>query len=253
MPRRRPLVPVLLLAATLSVDAVAVYWFNYVSDGPATGALCNALLTSQLSVICIWVAFGRTRRSWGLSVLVVATLAATWTMASLLDRPSSAWDWIAPFGTQTVSLTVLLWIIKRMKWWHRLRDSTTSAPWQFSVMQLLVLMTCAAVLAAAFQNSQVVRDVGWFVAVAAVIDSLLAVAAVLAWAQPWHMAIRIAVLSAISGSAAWLASRWGEEPGWAAYIVANWIMQCLVIFAWLEVGRIIPRRAPDGADGDAGQ
>ncbi len=81
MRHRSPIIFWLLLAATLSVDAVAVCWFFYPSVSVARNVLLLALAFSQISVVSIASIFVECRASFLLCAPFVAALGAAALMS----------------------------------------------------------------------------------------------------------------------------------------------------------------------------
>ncbi len=84
MPQRSPVIFWLLLAATISVDAVAYYWVVS-ENSPNSSIAIDALFTVQVSVVCIWSGLGNRRTVWTRIAPWLAALGA-----SLVRGTSSA-------------------------------------------------------------------------------------------------------------------------------------------------------------------
>lgn len=246
--QRSPVIFWLLVAATVAVSAVAVsgvYLCRAYKEVPSAAiiALCDAWIFGILTVLSIWVVFSPRRRRWvGLMCLVAAVAVVAIVAALAIDFPF--WEMAAICGSFVTALTLLLWVVKQTRIWRGGLARRRSSKWQFSVGQLLVLMTVVALLVATLRDSEIVRNQSargvLFVDVAAKV--LLGTTLVLAWARPWHPVLRLAAMLALGGLVDWGADR-ATSP-YSSLAVHSGLIEVLLIFAWLEFGHIIPYGEP---------
>jgi hypothetical protein len=271
MTQRSPLIFWLLLAATLAVDAVAAFWLSQDSNLLAPATLYGALVLSQLSVVVIWwslAAHSRALALWAWTALPLSLLLASVVTARVIDDFPIG-ELCTLYGAHVALLIALLWIARQTKLWRRIRPGEVSSNWQFSVGQLLAVMTVIAVLIGSLQNTQFLHFAWAELAVEVSISSTCAVACVIVWLRRTHLAIRLASLLAITffiDMAAMIASAaiiyfnpqsslpLSNRPFPVLYDFAGSVIQCLVIFAWLEIGQVIPRSETEdiGPSGRAG-
>jgi hypothetical protein len=250
--QRSPVILLLLAAATLALDAVAIYWLRAAPTAFVAGVLCDALCFSQLGLACIFAVFNPGRRVWSVLIVVAALGIAVVATAKLFD--DRIWEMIAFLGTYATLLILSLWTVKHTRLWPA-DGAATRGIWQFSVGQLLALMTVVAVLLVMFRGSELIP--GAEVATDVATSSALVVAALVIWVRPWHVLLRLATLlfvAGLLGLADWIHASWsansdfGSRAGEIPISIADSAIQALVIFIWLEVGRIIPRAAARARD-----
>jgi hypothetical protein len=250
--QRFPVILLLLAAATLALDAVAIHWLRAAPTALVAGVLCDALCFSQLGLACIFAVFNPGRRIWSVLVVVAALGIAVVATAKLFD--DRIWEMLAFLGTYSTLLILSLWTVKHTRLWPA-EGTATRGIWQFSVGQLLALMTVVAVLLAMFRGSELIP--GTEVATDVATSSALVVAALVIWARPWHVLLRLAALlfvAGVLGLADWVHSWWSAKPdfpvdaGDIPLSIADSTIQGLVIFIWLELGGIIPRAAARARD-----
>ncbi len=259
MPQRSPVNFWLLLAATLAVDAVAVFWLRRENDLVAAATLYDALVLSQLSVVVVWwslAAHSGGAALWAWISIPLSLLIASVVTARVFDGFPIG-EICSLYGAHVALLIALLWIARQTKFWRRFRPGEVSSNWQFSVGQLLAVMTVVAVLIGSLQNTQYLRFAWAEVAIAVFISGAIALVSVAAWLRRSHLAIRLANLLIVTGLidmtaivAAAAATYFYPQSDWVFRIrpfpvldfFAGSIIQCLVIFAWLEIGQVIPRR-----------
>jgi hypothetical protein len=249
--QRSPIIFWLLLAATGAVGAVALsgFWlFGVYGEAPsaAVGALYEAWTFAVLSVVTIGVVFAPRRRWVGLLSLVgvVAVIAAlTAALADLHVGETAAF-----YASHVTGLAISLWIVKQTRLWRDAAPSPRPSRWQFSVAQLLLLMTLVAVLIASLRDGELADRHPVHILFAIVATSVaLGVAAVAIWLRPWrHAMFRLAAMLAAGGVIGWAAE--AAVFPLSVMAVQSCLLEVVLIFAWLELGRIIPRGEPaDGA------
>lgn len=247
MPQRSPIIFWLLLAATLCVDAVVLSWVApELRPDPGYATVCfDALIVSQLNVVCIRSAFSSTKTSWTrIAPLLAAALAAI-LAAKFINDPVRFDEAIASelshYGLHAALLLMTLWLFQRTTFWRR--RSGLSLEWKYSLAHVLFAMTAVAVLATAMRNSSFFGNNRLLNLTFVCSSVLLAVATVLIWSQATHWLIRSAGVFAFAillGAAVWLTTDW--HPSFKEIIGAHYMIQALVISVWLGCGVIIPTR-----------
>jgi hypothetical protein len=238
----------LLLAATVCLDAVVISWVasEPYPDPMRAAVAFHAAMFGQLSVICIWSAMSNGILNRAAPLFAIA-LAAILT-ATLIDTPVTLSDSIpnrlAQFGLHAVLLTAILWLLQRTAFWRR--RSGTNRHWQYSVAHLLLTMTLVAVLVTLLRHSPLTQDVG--IAAAFICSSVaLAVASVVVWSLSWHWFGKLAAVLAcalILTLALLIAVSWIDPSNFgrflATFIGAQYLIQALIVSAWLGLAPILP-------------
>ena len=240
-----PVIFWLLLSATLSVDAVAIYWVHLDGTAPNVGVLFESLCFSQLSVVAIWTVFAARNQATAAAVLAGTTLLAAAITGWFFEIPLA--EMLAFLGTDVTLIVIFLWILKHTKWWQRALPSRLQT-WQFSVGHLLALMTIVAVLVTLFQRGEILRTIPFAVAADLAMNCGLALAAVFVWGKLWRLPIRLTLIVGIAvlfGFAGWGSVLWFGNPTNPSgdellQSLAGGIIQILVIIVWMELGQIIP-------------
>jgi hypothetical protein len=241
---RSPIIVWLLAAATLCVDIVALRWSYVPSYINYAEIAYIALLSGQLSVVCIWATLRRYSNLRTHAAPVIAVIAA-----SVAAKPNDEiLDFAAYFGAQAAAVVVGMWIFRRSRYWQR--RSAVETDWRFSIAQLLIVMTIVALLTVAFKSSSLWDDGGddaalFFGNVGC--STVLAVAAVIAWSKRGHWLLRLA---AVLGVALGLASIFLIANTFMfAFVAAYFVIEALVLSVWLTWGQILPLyEANDVAD-----
>ena len=235
----------LLLAATLSVDAVVVYWLMSNPYRAAAGTLFEALSYSQISLVCIWSLLGTARRAWVAFVPFAATFAVAAVVVLL--GSNSLKHAVTVLGIHVTGLLVVLWIIKRTRWWHRGSVRTVADKWQFSLGQLLVVMTVVALLIALLRDSELLQyklDIEYSVIVG---NILLPAAAVLVWRRVPHPMFRLSLVFILAAViAVWPVML--DYEYWLSTL-SSFLIQGAVLWLWLELGPIISHAQVASRDG----
>ena len=244
----------LLLAATLAVDAVAIYGLYQNPMAPNAGVLFESLCFSQLSIVAIWSVFTTRRMAVAAVALACAIGVAAATYGWLQDIHPL--EMLAFFGTNVTLIVILLWIFKHTKWWQRAIPRPAQT-WQFSVGHLLVLMTVVAVLITLFRRGDVLQTIQFAVASDIVTNCCLALATALIWTTIARTPIRLillVVVAALVGLAGWASTEWfaaltNPADNNLLRSVAGSLIQVILLVAWTELGGIIPRTADSEATG----
>lgn len=236
MKRHAPILVWLLLAATLAVDVVG-YSRVEKQPGPTLAVVgFDALMVGQLSVACIWSALAA-RTVFGAIVVPAFGIAAT---VLAISCSGLTWQSMLPYYALHVAL---LWsalkLLERTPYWQRWSGRTTR--WRFSVFQLLVVMTVVAVLTASTGQSQFFRRGGGWLNLAFMAGSLcLALVAVVCWSLPIHWLLRLAGVLACAVAFGGAFTLLGDTL-FALYFSFHYLIQALVLSAWLGCGPILSR------------
>jgi hypothetical protein len=245
----------LLLTATLSVDAIVASWI-VATPFPRSvyiGVLYYGMILGQLSAFCIWAALYRSRSVWiQFSPFVTAVPAAVASAVLVYEREyfwragRVAVDLIAYFALQVALLLGALWLLQRTAFWQR-RDGAR-AEWKYSVGQLIILMTIVAILVAMLRDSTLVVGEDRWANLTFLCSTVgLPVVGVILWTSSLHALLRMAGMAA---SATMFALIFGivhpfgpaTVPSFveAATAGAHFLIQSIVLSAWLSWGSILP-------------
>lgn len=247
MPQRSAIIFWLLLAATLSVDAVV---FSWMASEPYPDPLYavvtfDALILGQLSVVCIWSTITVTTNLWVRLAPIVAVVTAALLTATLVDEPvmlsSSFTNHLAYYGLHVALLVTSIWLLQRTEFWRR--RSGASREWQYSIAHLLIAMTVVAVLAAAMRNSVFFSEDRWINIAFACSSVGLTVAVVSLWSLSWHWLLRLAGalgFAVLLGFAFALALVVASNDRLAPNVGAHYLLQVIVLSIWLGCGPILP-------------
>jgi hypothetical protein len=233
----------LLLAATASLDAIAIAWLLEAGPESRASFLYDALVSSQLALVCLWAVFTARQLLWAWCGTIAAVSMASQVTARLIGLSFS--ESCGIYGGYAAMLAAVLWILKRTTAWRRLTGTNATA-WQYSMGHLLAAMTLIAVLVATLQGSELLTgaaDLWKFLTALTVGDVALAVATTVLWASQRPLLLRLARACAVAGAiggfeifAALLLRQESTVP-----FIAYTIIMSLVIFAWLELVPIIRR------------
>jgi hypothetical protein len=242
MNMRSPTILWLLLAATICVDAVAIVWVLSLPFALYATVACDALFSSQLSVICIWSALCLTKNFWTRIAPLLAVVIASLAIGLFGVPPLTVG--LPYYGLHAALLLAALWLFERTTLWRG--RSGASTEWQYSLAHLLVAMTVVAVLVPAMRNSEAFYEDRFGVVwkdIAFICGSVaLAVVSVISWSLTRHWLIRLAgVLGfAVLLGAAFSLGIESFMPLFPIIIGAGYLIQGVVISAWLGCGQIIP-------------
>jgi hypothetical protein len=244
MLRRSPVIFWLLLAATIAVNAVV---FSRVASEtfPAPFYLkigFDALIVSQLNVICIWSVLSSKQIRWLPALL--APVAAAFIPPIFSDDPVNFVDefklYVAAYGLEASVLVVALWIFRGTRYWRR--HTGVAHEWKYSVAQLLVAMTVMAVLTMAMRGSPFFFGDTQLLSIAFTSSfAILAIWSVFAWSTSLHWLTRLAAvvgLALVFGGLFWLAADFG--PVISLALASHFVIQAIVLSAWLGLGQILP-------------
>jgi hypothetical protein len=262
MPQRSPLIFWLLLAATISVDAVA---FSWAEAGPRDNygfIAFEALVLSQISIVCIWSGLNSEKSMWTrFSPLLAVVLASlVWGMFSethFVGKVGEGWSRrvsveLVNQGLHASLLLAMLWLLKRTALWIRRSDST--AEWQFSIADLLVVMTVVAALGVGMRLTGVYDDLDWLGWAEIVFmggSAVLAMSGVFIWSlwrTPWVLRASGLIGVAIGLAAVKLLAEWRFPTEHAVGVAAHFLIQALVLMVWLAWGPLLPCAPPEATE-----
>ncbi len=249
MNQRRPLIFWLLLAATICIDAVAfspARWSSTVANVEVDDfhpAICDALIASQLGIVCIWAVLGTSRLLWSpvLSALLAAVIVASLCEASTDGFLSACRMFFSLYGLETACLLTGLWFMRGLHYW---RQRTGGTGWRFSVAQLLLVMTAAAVLATTLRTGPFADEGKWSNIAFALSVVAMSLASAVFWSFASHWLLRFATTLGVALVLGSLFSYFSPDlgpPG--AYVIgSHFLVQAIVLSAWLGWGLILPER-----------
>jgi hypothetical protein len=253
MPERSPIILWLLLAATTCVDAVAVVWMFDSGLDNATATLYLSLAFAQLSIVCVWAVLIH-QRLWAWIVPFAAGVVAALVMAAAehATTPGDTRDeYLAFTGLMSFHVAVILpmlWLIKPTRIGATLSELATRPRWQFSIIHLLILMTCLSILIGVFGRSEMLADevisvVTFPIANAALLAAVLAVQRLIGH---WLLRCAASLGTALFVGAACELTQTAFADELNA-LVGN-LIQAFVLWFWLEQLQS-PIRC-DGVEGD---
>jgi hypothetical protein len=254
MQHRSPIIFWLLLAATLSVDAVVLTWASderYTTPSYLNVAV-HALILGQLSVVCIWSALYSAPNIWTqIAPLFAVVLAAL--LEGLHTRLPGHFRDVTTFttclgylGLHAVLLVAALWLVQRTSFWRRRTGSART--WQFSLFHLLIATTVTAVLTALMRSNVFFTDGKWTNITFECSYVALAVASVVLWNFAWNWFLRlasvlcVAALFSVAGIVIFFRQLSGLGMNVFNILLAYYLIQAIVLSLWLAVGPILPRR-----------
>ncbi len=258
MPQRLPLIFWLLVAATISVDAVAFVWAEAVPDYAFGFIAFDVLVLSQISVVCIWSGLRLEKSMWTrfspfLAIILASLVWGLFSERHFIGKVGEGWSRrvslaLVNQGFHAGLLLAMLWLLKRTAFWKRRYDPT--AEWRFSIADLLVVFTIVAVLGTGMRLSEVYDDLDWLGWAEVVLMSgsaVLAMSAVLIWSlwrTPWVLRASGVVGVAIGLTAVKLLAERRFPAEHAVVIAAHFLIQTPVLIVWLAWGPLLPRARP---------
>ena len=246
MPERSPIIFWLLLAATISVDAVVLPMAasgvppSLAAVSPYAQLVADALIVSQLCIICIWVTLSSNQIVWLSAILATVVAAFTATMFNDPEKePFNAWKlYLAYYGLVSALLMSALWLFRGSKYWRRRTGVAHSL--QYSLAQLLIAMTVAAVLmtiirSSPFQGNDQWVNIGLVVSIVA-----LAAASAVIWSLSYHWLLQFAATIG-AGFAVSIALGFAvDKQPFVFEFAMYYLFQAVVLSAWLGLGQILP-------------
>ena len=249
----------LLLAATAAVDAVAIQWLRESGTMSQAVFLYDAMVTAQLSIVCIWCVLG-TDRTWAAWIAAIAAVSGVSIVNARILELSLA-EAAGIYGSYFVLLGVVLWALKRTRFWRQLVGTEGSATWQYSLSHLLIAMTVLALLIGALRGSSLLLDSAdsWKSFVVLTIgDVLLATSTLVVWLwtswrpQWWPRlaavlvpAMAIGALEALLAFSGALGEDYANVQAYSPFgMVAYTLIASGTIFIYLELAPLILRTRP---------
>jgi hypothetical protein len=145
-------------------------------------------------------------------------------------------DFLPYLGLHAALLLAALWVFRRSQYWRR--RSGVQTEWQFSLAQLLFVMTIVALLAATMRQSAMndLTDVASLGLLAGSV--VMAIASVAIWSRDIHWLLRLAsVLAAAIGLSAMFIL---EDRFMVMFTMMHFLVQAIVISSWLALGDVLP-------------
>jgi hypothetical protein len=242
--QRSPLIFWLLLAATLAVYAVLGCWVASQPFLTPTYAWIafDALTFSMLSLVCMGTMFRESKSVWMRIAPVPAAVLASLLLAGLIrnaEFSSQFHSMLFVYGLHVALLILALWVLKRINFWQR-RFGVVRA-WQFSVADLLIVMTSVAVFASGMRYGLIVSDAEGLVVAMVVCTVILAVSSAVVWSLSLNWIIRLA---GTMGIAILLGFAFGgvakQGVVFARIIGVDFLIQAAVLSIWLGIGGVLP-------------
>jgi hypothetical protein len=255
MPQRSPIIFWLLLAATLSIDALVWTWpWPKNLDRPYVLKLQGGLIIGQLSAVCAWSAL-RIRKPASVQIMPwLAVVVAATGSPMFVGMSPGIWDELTYYGVYVALLLSALWLFERTSLWRR-RTGIVS-PWRYSVAQLLLAMTLVAVLVANIRNTPQFSDhplvYGRFVVGYVVVT----IASIICWSSQSHWLIRLAGTMGAALAVVFVVAMTRNFPNtnlpslvdflakFTLVLGKDYLIQALVLSVWIGVGGILPVMQP---------
>jgi hypothetical protein len=145
------------------------------------------------------------------------------------------------YGLEAGLLLVGLWLFRGSKYWRARTGADRT--WQFSLAQLFLAMTVVAVLAGVMRSGPFADEskslsIGFASSVVG-----MALASAMVWSLAWHWFLRFAAtlgVALVLGEALNLAAHFVTSA--FPIFVAHYLVQAIMLSAWLGWGPILPPR-----------
>jgi hypothetical protein len=248
MLQRSPIIVGLLFAATLAVDCVSVYWLWDSPFGRHSGPIFMALSYGQISLLAAWAVLQRRQIGWRwLAPLIASLLSAAILLMtfSLNDRVTLPTDvTVAEFYRYLTGIYVVyaapallsLWLLKPSPLVRRAGGSDRRPPWQFSVGNLLILITGTSLLLPVLVENELLGDVALKQSAVIAGNLALLVTIVIVSSQAWQWLIRIGASLAAAITIGGVCELSGVEIDFVPY----YLIYGTILIAWLELGPVLP-------------
>lgn len=252
----------LVVLATVLVDCAVVMSYGRDRDFPHPPVLPWALQASQVSLMAVWLALGRTSGPLRLIGLVGVVAIWAWTLEELLGFPSPE-QWNVVLMAHAVAVSAPLFVAR---WLGVMVVNTSSAlqaegpaatprRWQFSIAYLLGWMTALAVTLSATQYITQDKFVPFSIALQPVAVVYLLGRGALAWSalgavlgtrRPvrWGISLGAAAVAGVIGLLAVEPGFAGGFPGLAALT----LVEGLLLLGSLAVFRMVGYRLRVGRE-----
>jgi hypothetical protein len=241
------------LVATILVDAVVVTeCWRRLNAGDSMLMIALGLAFGELSAICIWTIFARTRsRLRWLFAYLCAALAAVlvappFAAPPYVDLVKVVVGFALLFWLHVSLVLACLWVAKQFRFSYAYAASDASTPWQLSMLQLLVVTTVMAVTLGLYTKTRLFEGKELaLVSLWCVNNAVLAACGVMCRSIKRHIALRFAILVAVAiGSCVILhilfTALGSVSSGDMWKFIAAQIIQAIVLFIWMECVPIVP-------------
>jgi hypothetical protein len=254
MPHRSPQYFALLLIATIYVDMMAIVWLYSERFSPPAATFYLSLAYAHVSILCVWtlVLRSRARLRWLAPFVAGLIIAAIVTYSARRDsghRPAELlFVFTALMWLHVALIAPVLWLLLPTRLVANYSGRTPERPWQFSLLHLLALMTGVPILIVVVSNakplfSDISKLVSFPMANALLLfGALAAQSASRFW--PFRLAASIAFALGLAAIAEWTQLALADETSSFAFFV----IQIIVIWAWLEVLRPRPAAGVNAGD-----
>jgi hypothetical protein len=235
-----------LLAATIAVDSLAELWWVMAelqrSNSLYPTCILTALTLGQISVIAVWLAFREVHDVWSYIVPIAALGIAAIVRGKLLTFTDfTLADHASRTALQMLGTLFGLWLIQRTTMWRWLSPGPAPGKWEFSMRQMLLWMTAAAfffglLASCTWSDGQLVplaEAAGIFAPPATAIGVVLVGQICNSWII--RLCGYIAVGAIVATSLAY------GRSNILAQLNIEFILEALIIAAWVEWGGIAPR------------
>jgi hypothetical protein len=183
----------LLIAANVCIDVVLLGWAREVDVHNTSLIVYFAMLTAQLSAVCIWSGLRPMQNWWTRLAPLFAVVAVS--VAFALAAADVA-DFFPYFGIHALALLALLWVFRRTRFaW---RWAGIEADWQFSTGHLLAAMTLLALLLVGLRYSDVFTNDARLTIAFLSASVVMAIGATLIWSLHIHWVLRLAGVAALA-------------------------------------------------------
>lgn len=238
MPPRSPAIFWLLLAATLAVDAVAIYWIFNEKNSAASAIFWIALSFAQISVITVWAILlaPKVGLRW-LAPLVGGFVVALIVFQANSHARSSTYlfDITGLMWGHAILAMSLLWMLKPTRWLAKWRDGVNPRRWQFSIAHILTLMTCVSVLCVLLGNVELLARDAKYAITLAIANAMLVLAVLLIFerisVRVLRFAANVGVAIAIAAICELMDVAFAREINSFAFN----LIQMTVLWSWIEV------------------
>jgi hypothetical protein len=257
MPRRSPIIFGLLFAATLAVDAVAICWWASDIASTTSTTLFLALWMSQINLACVWAVLSKRQPWWlrgcGLFAFVFVAAAVPWAVLGMWFYYLPPWPshalpnaeffrtLIGLFAAQAAASLILIWILQQVLTMRSSADGAAAQSWQFSLLQILAVMTVAAVLLAVLRSAD--NIVSQWLLFATLLAESSAMVVIVVWSYQLRRIAWPIRLAGCIGTAILLGiTAYGvlTKDGELYWIPMN-LIHVGVLWIWLHLARLVPR------------
>lgn len=252
MPNRRRISFWIVAAATVIVDAFAIYRWSINERFPLadwyTVNVQTALAMGQLSAIGVAIVFAPRPRV-GLYMLFIGALAAVSIVRLKLGvfAEFSVFDYACRTGLQVFIAMIVLWAVKCTAFWRWLAPDATHAKWEFSLRQMLAWTTATAVFCALVAKCS--RSNGQLAPLTLALGILAppAVTIGVTLFSQLNVLWLVRVIGYVAlGSAVGTALAFYNRRELLTALNIEFIAEALVIAAWIELGGIVRPLIPQG-------